>query len=56
MKVYNTTNDTVEFVALPVENIVDLFANICTETEKLAIYPMQDCLEEVSFTWVFTVK
>jgi len=45
-----------DFAALPVENIVDLFADIGTEAEKLAIYPMQDCLEEISFPWIFTVK
>jgi len=43
-------------LVLPVENIVDLFADVRTEAEKLSIYPMQDCLQEISLTRIFAVK
>ena len=51
-----TSHRTITEKFVPVENVVDLFTDIRSEAEELAIYPMQDGLKEVSFTWVFTVK
>jgi hypothetical protein len=38
------------------ENVVDLFTNECSQTQKLSINPVQDSFEEISFSWVFAVK
>jgi hypothetical protein len=38
------------------ENVVDLFTNERSQTQKLSINPVQDSFEEISFSWVFAVK
>ena len=41
---------------LPIKYIVDLFPNVRSQPEEFAVYPMQYCLEEIPFSWVFAVK
>lgn len=40
----------------PVKYIINMFPDICSQAQKLAIYSMENCLEEVSFSRIFTVK
>lgn len=40
----------------PEEDVVALFADVGPETQELAIYPMQDGLEVLTFPGVLTVK
>jgi len=40
----------------PVEDVVDLAADVCTKAKELAIYPVQNGLEEVSFSGILTVE
>ena len=35
-----------------VEDVVDLFPNICSQSQELAIYPVQSRLEEISLSRV----
>ena len=39
-----------------VEDVVDLFADVCAESEELAVYPVKRRLEEVSLPRIFRVK
>ena len=41
---------------LPVKYIIYLFPDISSESQKLAIYSVNYCLEEISFSWIFTIK
>lgn len=41
---------------LPEENVVDLLSDEGSQSEELPINPMQDGLEEVTLSGVFTVK
>lgn len=38
------------------ENVINLFSNVCSKSQKLSIYSMENCLEEISLPRVFTIK
>jgi len=40
----------------PKEYVVNLLADECSQTEEFAVNPMQNGLETIPLTWVFTVK
>lgn len=40
----------------PVEDVVDLAADVGAEAEELAVDPVEDCLQEVSFSGILAVK
>lgn len=33
-----------------------MFPDICSKSKELAIDSVQDCLEEISFSWILTIK
>lgn len=41
---------------LPVKYIIYMFSDICSESKELAIYSVENCLKEISFPWIFTIK
>ena len=41
---------------LPVKYIIYMFSDICSEPKELAIYSVENCLKEISFPWIFTIK
>ena len=41
---------------LPVKYIIYMFSDICSESKELAIYSVENCLKEISFSWIFTIK
>ena len=41
---------------LPVIYIIYMFSDICSEPKELAIYSVENCLKEISFPWIFTIK
>ena len=43
-------------VRVPEKDIVDLFANECSQAEEFAVDAMKDGLEEISFAWIFAVE
>jgi hypothetical protein len=38
------------------ENVINLFSNVRSKSQKLSIYSMEYCLEKISFTRVFAVE
>lgn len=40
----------------PVKYIIYVFPDICSKSKELAIYSVEDCLEEISFSWILTIK
>lgn len=40
----------------PQENVIYLSPDVSPKTQKLAVDPVEDCLQEVSFPGIFTVK
>lgn len=40
----------------PIENIIDLFSDVCPQTQELSVDPVQGRFKEVSLSWIFTVK
>ena len=41
---------------LPVENVADLFTDVCPQSEEFAVDPVQGGLEEVSLARILAVK
>lgn len=44
------------FIYKPEENVVNLLSDECSQSKELPINPMQDSLEEVTLSWIFTIK
>lgn len=40
----------------PIENIIDLFSDVCPQPQELSIDPVQGCFKKVSLSGIFTVK
>lgn len=40
----------------PIENIIDLFSDVCPQSQELSVDPVQGCFKEVSLSGIFTVK
>lgn len=40
----------------PVKYIIYMFPDIRSKSKELAIYSVEDCLEEISFSWILTIK
>ena len=40
----------------PVKYIIYMFPDIRSKSKELAIYSVQDCLEEISFSRILTIK
>ena len=38
------------------ERVVDLLAYVGPQAQELAVDSMQDCLQEVTFAWIFAVE
>ena len=43
-------------INVPEKDVINLFANQGTQTEKFAIDSMKNGLEKISFTWIFTIE
>lgn len=42
--------------AVPVEYIVDIFADVSSQSEEFSVDTMEDCLEEVSLSRILAVE
>lgn len=40
----------------PIENVIDLFSDVCSQPQELSINPVQGGFEEVSLSGILTVK
>lgn len=40
----------------PIENVIDLFSDVCSQAQELSIDPMEGSFEEVSLSGILTVK
>ena len=39
-----------------VEDVVDLFPDVGSQTQELAIYSVKSCLQEISLSWILGVE
>lgn len=50
------TNTDIIKKRIPQKEIVDLFANKSSQSKKFAIHTVKNCFEELSLTWISTIK